>query len=164
MFSAYHELTGDWAMMGNVGWQDWSRFGKVDVSVATANPASLTADRNYQDTWHVALGTQYRLHPEWVVSTGFAYDSSMVKDKNRTLSLPVGETYKFGLGALWQKTPTLNLGFSYELAWGGDMPVDQERGPLAGRVAGDFKNTALHFFGLTVTWGTGVRMGPGGTT
>ena len=50
MFSAYHELTGAWAIMGDVGWQDWSRFGKVDV---TANPTSLTFNRKYQDTWHV---------------------------------------------------------------------------------------------------------------
>jgi len=42
------------------------------------------------------------------------------------------------------------------------MPVDQNRGPLAGRVAGDFKNTAFHFFAVTVTWGEGVKMGPGG--
>jgi len=162
MFSAYHELTRNWAVMGDVGWQDWSRFGKVDISVDTANPTSLTTNLQYRDTWHLGFGTQYRLNPAWVVSTGFGYDSSMVKDKNRTLSVPVGEAYKFGFGALWQTTPTLNLGFSYELAWGGDMPVDQNRGPLAGRVAGDFKNTALHFFALSVSWGEGAQMGPGG--
>src|SRR5690606_25316456 len=66
MFSAYHELTSNWVLMGNVGWQDWSEFGKVDITVATANPTSLTATREYQDTWHVAIGTQYRFHPEWV--------------------------------------------------------------------------------------------------
>ena len=43
----------------------------------------------------------------------------MVKDKHRTLDVPLGETYKFGFGALWQTTPTFDLGFSYELAWGG---------------------------------------------
>ncbi len=86
----------------------------------------------------------------------------MVEDEDRTLNVPVGETYKFGLGALWQATPTLNLGFSYELAWAGDMPVDVNRGPLAGRVAGEYKYTALHFFALTVTWGEGVQMGPWG--
>ncbi|MDH5576404.1 MAG: hypothetical protein OEY80_13040, partial [Nitrospirota bacterium] len=58
--------------------------------------------------------------------------------------------------------PTLNLGFSYELAWAGDMPVDQNRGPLAGRVAGDFKNTTIHFFAFTMTWGEGIQMGPRG--
>ena len=28
MFSAYHQLTDSWAIMGNIGWQDWSDFGK----------------------------------------------------------------------------------------------------------------------------------------
>jgi len=32
MVSAYHELTDKWAVMGNVGWQQWSEFGKVDVT------------------------------------------------------------------------------------------------------------------------------------
>jgi hypothetical protein len=61
------------------------------------------------------------LNPEWVSSTGFAYDSSMVKDKHRTLDVPVGETYKFGGGVLWKATPTINLGLSYELAGGGGI-------------------------------------------
>ena len=156
MFSAYHDLTSQWAIMGNFGWQDWSRFGKVDVSINSPNPRSLITDLNYQDTWHVAFGTQYRMNPAWVLSTGFAYDSSMVKDKDRSLALPVGETYKFGFGAQWQASSSINLGFSYELTWIGDLPVDQNRGPLAGRVAGDFKNTTLNFFALSVTWGGGV--------
>jgi len=60
MFSAYHEINRQWAVMGNVGWQNWSRFGKVDVQINSSNPASLTVDSDYNDTWHVALGVQYR--------------------------------------------------------------------------------------------------------
>jgi long-chain fatty acid transport protein len=39
-----------------------------------------------------------------------------------------------------------------EFMWGGDMSVDQERGPLAGRVAGEFENTAFHFVALNLSW------------
>jgi long-chain fatty acid transport protein len=31
MFSAYHQLTDRWAIMGNIGWQEWSAFGKQDL-------------------------------------------------------------------------------------------------------------------------------------
>ena len=41
---------------------------------------------------------------------------------------------------------------SYQFAWLGDMPVDQERGPLAGRVAGEFGNTTFSFFALNLKW------------
>ena len=56
MFSAYHDLNDRWAIMGNLGWQDWSEFGKVGVAVASEDTSSLTVDRNYKDTWHVAFG------------------------------------------------------------------------------------------------------------
>ena len=42
MFSAYHEFNKQWAIMGNVGWQNWSRFGQVDVGINSSNPTSLT--------------------------------------------------------------------------------------------------------------------------
>ena len=44
MFSVYHEFTDRLALMANLGWQDWSRFGRVDVSVDADNDASLTTD------------------------------------------------------------------------------------------------------------------------
>ncbi len=50
IFSVYHDLTDNWAVMGNLGWQEWSEFGMVGVSVSAANTTSLTADRNYDDT------------------------------------------------------------------------------------------------------------------
>jgi hypothetical protein len=43
--------------------------------------------------------------------------------------------------------------FSYELLWLGDLAVDQLRGPLSGRVAGDYEKAAMHFFGASFRWG-----------
>ena len=99
MLSGYHELNAKWALMADVGWQNWSQFGEVDVGVDSANPSSLTKNLNYQDTWHGAIGAQYRASEQWLLSAGFAYDSSAVSDANRTLSLPMGQAYRLGLGA-----------------------------------------------------------------
>lgn len=152
MFSAYHELTSKWALMGNLGWQDWSRFGRAEVSINTDNPTSLTVDSHYKDTWHFALATQYTYSPAWKFSFGIAYDSSAVTDENRTVSVPMGEIKSFAFGAQYSLSPSLALGASYQFAWLGDMPVDQERGPLAGRVAGEFGNTTFSFFALNLKW------------
>jgi long-subunit fatty acid transport protein len=65
MFSAYHDLTDRWAIMGNLGWQEWSEFDKVGVAVTSADTSSLTIDRNYKDTWHVAVGAHYRVAAPW---------------------------------------------------------------------------------------------------
>jgi len=154
MFSAYHELNPQWAIMGNIGWQNWSRFGYVDVGINSSNPTSLTTTSDYNDTWHVALGAQYRPSREtpWTFSCGIAYDSSAVDDDKRTVTVPMGEAWRFALGAQYAFNPNLTLGAAYEFIWGGNMSVDQNRGPLAGRVAGDYSNTSFNFFALNLTW------------
>jgi len=162
ILSGYHELTDRLAVMGNFGWDNWSQFGEAEVGVVSDPPRSLTTVSNYKDTYHVAIGGQYRLNPEWLLNGGFAYDSSMVSAANRSLALPVGATYKWGLGANYLMSPKVKLGFSYELAYIGDMSVSQNRGPLAGQVSGEFKNTMMHFFAFTFNWGSeGVTFGPG---
>jgi long-chain fatty acid transport protein len=164
ILSGYHELSDAWAVMGDFGWENWSQFGKVDVGVfGDQNSVSLTTNIDYNDTYHVGVGTQYRLNPEWLLNGGFAYDSSMVSNANRSIALPVGATYKWGLGANWLMSEKVKLGFSYELAYMGDMSISQNRGPLAGQLTGAYKDAMTHFFALTLNWGSqGVIFGPGG--
>ncbi len=166
MVSTYHEWTDRWATMLDFGWQDWSQFGKVDIGLTGSSAATLstTTSLDYQDTYHVAVGSRYRLNQAWILNTGFAWDSSMIKNRNYTVSLPVGQQYRFGLGAEWQATPTLNVGFSYELAYGGDLPVNQNRGPLAGALVGQFPNSYVNFFQVSFIWGSGDRNQGNGTT
>lgn len=158
--SSYHEFTDRWAMMLDFGWQQWSQFGKVDVAVTSpAVNRNFTTGINYQDTYHVALGNRYRLNDKWLINSGFAYDTSMVNDQDRTVTVPVGQVFRFGLGAEWQANPKLNVALSYELAYTGDMPVNQSRGPLAGTLVGSFPGTYMNFFQISFTWGSGRGSG-----
>jgi long-chain fatty acid transport protein len=152
MASIYQELGSKWAVMGNVGWQQWSRFGQIDVTLVNQNANSLTANANFQDTWHGAGGVMFKAFPDWTFTAGVAYDSSAVKDQDRTVLFPIGETYRFGAGVQWQLRPTMNLGFSYEYALSPDLSVDQFRGPLAGRVSGDYPSPSINFLALNFRW------------
>jgi len=152
MASAYGDV-GDWALMGNIGWENWAEFGKVGVSVTSDTTTSLTQDRNYEDTWHVAVGAQRRLS-DWTISFGTAYDGSVVEDQDRTVDLPLGPALRVGIGGTRkQRGRVPEMVFSYEIVWSGDLAVDQFRGPVAGRVAGDYEQVALHFFGASFRWG-----------
>jgi long-chain fatty acid transport protein len=151
MLGGYHELNDRWALLADVGWQNWSQFGKVDVGVDSATPTSLTKNLNYQDTWHGAIGAQYRASEKWLLSSGFAYDTSAVSDANRTLSLPMGQAYRFGLGAQWQVSQAVSLGAAYDFMWAGNMPVSQDSA-YRGRVSGSFENSWFSFFDVNLTW------------
>jgi long-chain fatty acid transport protein len=152
MFSVYHQCTERLALMANLGWQDWSQFGYVEIGVYSENSDDLTADLDFKDTWHIALGGQYRLSEPWLLSAGIAYDSDMLKGKNVSPMLPVGETWRFALGSHYDWSQNLTLGTAYELAWGGDLDVNLDRGPLAGRVSGTYENVAIHIFSLNAEW------------
>ncbi len=151
MLSGYRELSQRWALLANVGWQNWHQFGKVDVGVDSANPTSLNQELNYQDTWHGAVGAQFRPSQDWTLSGGIAYDTSAVEDENRTLSLPVGENFRIGVGAQWQLSRKLRLGAAYEFLWAGDMTVVQDS-IYRGRISGAFEESWFSFAALNLVW------------
>jgi len=153
MIGAYHELSPQWALMADFGWQNWEQFGKVEVGVQSDTSPSLTADLNYENTWHAAIGAIYKLSEDWRLTTGFAYDSSPVDDQNRTVTMPMGEAWRVGLGASWQMNESVNFNAGYEFLWAGDMSVDQGAdASLRGRVAGDYADSFFSFFTVNMTW------------
>ena len=56
----------------------------------------------------------------------------------------MGETYRFGAGTQYRWNDHLSCAFAYEVVWIGTLNVDQQRGPLSGRVAGEYNSAAIH--------------------
>ncbi len=157
MVSAYHDLNEHWALMADFGWQNWSHFGEVTVGVEKPGPASAgistSVNSNYQDTFHGAFGAQYRPCDQWQFTGGVAFDSSAVESQFRTVTLPMGQAWRFGLGALYHISPKVDLGLAYEYMWGGTMSVDQGSDTsLRGRVAGSYNDTWFSFFAANLSW------------
>jgi long-chain fatty acid transport protein len=152
MVSGYHELTDRLAILGDVGWQDWSKFGYFGITVSSADTTSLTVNENYQDTWHVAFGMQYKLTPLWLLSAGVAYDSSMVKNADRKAWLPADRQIRVGAGAQYQWSEDITVGFAYEYADFGENELRQDGGPLQGDLNGNYSSFNAHFFDATLTW------------
>jgi long-chain fatty acid transport protein len=154
MVGIFQDINTNWAVMADVGWQQWSKFGEVAVGLNTANPSNsknFTTQLNYQDTWHGAIGVQYRASEKWRFTAGFAYDTSAVDNADRTVSLPMGATSRYGLGAFYKVSETMDVGAAYELAWSGDMPVTQSSA-YRGTVSGSYNNACFNFFSLNLNW------------
>jgi len=152
MASFAQSLDDHWTLLGNAGWQDWSAFGKVDVQVVNSNSSSITVNQNFKDTWHAAIGAAVRTSPSWTITFGTAYDSSCVDDADRSPTLPLGAAARLGVGVLHPLSQKLDLGLAYEVAWGGTLSIDQNRGPLAGRLSGDYEDTSLRFLTANLKW------------
>jgi long-chain fatty acid transport protein len=152
MFSAYHEITPKWTVMGNLGWQNWTKFGYTGVGVtSTATDATTSANvnANYDDTFHVAVGAHYRFHPHWRATAGFAYDSSPAGDADRTVAMPLDRQLRYSAGLIYEVTERITLGLAYTFIDAGSADVNQTRGPLAGTVQGDYSPNHIHVVGLS---------------
>lgn len=112
---------------------------------------ATTLNLKYDDTWHGAVGAAYKATEKWTLTGGFAYDTSAVSDGNRTVTLPMGEAYRFGLGALFHKSEKFDFGAGFEFIWSGDMKVSQESG-YRGDISGSYDNVYFTFFTMNMTW------------
>ncbi|MEJ2198261.1 MAG: outer membrane protein transport protein [Desulfuromonadales bacterium] len=150
MFSAYHKVTNRLALMGNIGWQEWSSFGESAISLASTSTRDLTLDRDFDDTWHFALGLQYQIDDPWLLSVGIAYDESPVSDSNRTPDMPLDRQWRYATGLQYELSEDMTIGCAYEFLDAGDAEINQNRGALAGAIVGDYSSNYIHFFNINL--------------
>jgi long-chain fatty acid transport protein len=152
MLSGYHQLNPRWAIMGNIGWQDWSEFGKQDLTLRSTTSTTFTQDLDYDDTWHFALGAQYRFADPWLWSFGVAYDTSPTDEDTRTPDLPLDRQIRIGTGIQYDWNEDVTVGAAYEYVDLGDAEIDQDGGPLQGPLKGEYDTNAIHFFAVNLIW------------
>ena len=157
MGSFFHTVNERWALLGNVGWQQQSRLGKIAVGLDdTTNPTSLTANLNFKDTWHGALGAQYSPGGQWRYNFGVAYDSSMYRASTVLPILPSGWAWRFGLGAQKEVRKDFSWGVAATYVYGGTLDVNQQALPVAaggkGNLVGSFNNIGSLYMAANFNW------------
>jgi long-chain fatty acid transport protein len=111
----------------------------------------MAATRNYEDSWHVALGCQYKLNYEVLLTGSAAYDSSMFKKESRTADAVIGDAYRFSFGGQYNWKKTLNLGLGYTFVWNTDRENDPSESLYDFNHSGEDKNNSLHIMGANLT-------------
>ncbi|MCP5363992.1 MAG: outer membrane protein transport protein [Hyphomicrobiales bacterium] len=112
-FGAYHDITDQWAVMGEAAWTRWSRFDELRIQFANPNqPDSITAEE-WNDTWFFALGATYRPSEPWALRFGVAYDQSPIPEDKRTPRIPDDNRYWISIGASYQPNDAFTFGFGY---------------------------------------------------
>jgi long-chain fatty acid transport protein len=119
--SIYHEINDQFAILGTVGWEDWSTFDNVNISVARG---SAKLPRNWDDTWKFAAGLHYRPVEKWLLQTGIAYDTSPTDSDDRTADMPMDQQLRLAVGAQYKWNEKFSLGGAFEYACYGDAKID----------------------------------------
>jgi long-chain fatty acid transport protein len=70
--------------------------------------------------------------PPWLLTAGFAYDSSPVSDTNRTVAFAVDRQFRYAGGVQYDISPTLTVGAALTIIDAGNAPINQAGGPERG--------------------------------
>ena len=155
--SLFHQINPKLALLADGGWSDWSAFSFQEMSLG---PVTIPVNRGWIDTWRIGLGLQYQFKPQWMLQAGMSYDSSPVAASKRTPDLPVGQWWRWSIGAQRKLNETMELGFSYTFVWFGRGIVDDVALPPDGSVVldGRYQQNSAHFWGINFKWkfGTGT--------
>jgi len=140
MLSVVHDLNNSWSVMGDLGWQDWSVYGGNQIYFSGQQ---VERTSRLRDSWHTALGLQFRPDERWRLNAGIAYDSSFYKHQDDTaMTMPSGDAWRFGTGAQYQVTPSSSVGAAFEYL---NMSSSAVSSPL---LRGEYRDPNLYFFSM----------------
>lgn len=135
----------------------WSTYKDLDFhygsSIGPYAPYfGVVTPKNWEDCNAYRLGLSYKATKITTLMAGFAYDETPAPDSSLGFELPDSNAYLFSLGARFQVTPQMNVGFGLLY----DMKTDRSANNLAagGRVDGEFTNSSaiLATVGLSYTF------------
>ncbi|WP_291987323.1 outer membrane protein transport protein [Candidatus Accumulibacter sp. ACC007] len=119
ILSVSQQLSDRWEMLGDVSWTGWSSIQDVDImrtSGVLSGSAAQILHADFQNTYRVALGANYKYTDAIKFMFGIAYDQTPVKSAStRLTSLPDNDRTWFTVGTQWKpaKEQTLEVGAAY---------------------------------------------------
>jgi len=158
MGSIFSQVSDRWALLGSIGWQQWSKFGQVMFGIDnTLDPKSLTQELDFKDTWHLAAGAQYRINAPWLLNFGIGYDSDFQDGSSVSPMLPANSAWRFGAGIENQVSKTFKWGVATEYFYGGTLDTNlQSTLPVAvgqrGDLVGSYDNIGTLFASVYFNW------------
>jgi long-chain fatty acid transport protein len=148
-FSVAHRMNERLELLGDVTWWQWSKIQRVPLvrtsGSLSGQPVSTFAF-DFDDSYRVSIGANYKLNPAWMLKFGFAYDQTPVPSaEQRTVRLPDNDRYWFSAGAKFQMSKAGALDFGYTFIQVKDADIRNNGGtgapPATGFVSGSYKAT-----------------------
>jgi long-chain fatty acid transport protein len=147
-----HDFNDRWSGYATWGWDNWSEMNEVLLST---NSRGLTLPRNWEDTYHYALGADYRLDDQWTLRAGIAYDTSPVDEDDRTTDMPMDEQIRYAIGADYLRDSGMKVSGSLVYADYGDAEIENSGDLGLAGFSGQYQTNEIWFASLSFNWPLG---------
>lgn len=157
--SGFHSLNDKVDLLASARWTKWSRFDELRIIFDNGLPDAVTPE-NWDDTWTLSLGANYKLSDLWTLRFGYSHDQSPVPDEFRTVRIPDSDRDWFTLGASYSPSQSMTVDFGFAYLTGDDAPISDTTaiaGPptapsiVTNSLEGSYDGDA-YIFGIGAQW------------
>ena len=151
-----HDLNEQWSLHATWGWDNWIEMQDIFLST---NTGGTSLPRNWEDTYHYAVGADYRLDRHWTLRAGVAYDTDPTDAKDRTADMPLDEQYRYAAGFDYLRDTGMRISGSLVYADYGSADIESDRAPPLFGLKGDYQTNEIWFANVSFNWllGGGAR-------
>lgn len=137
------ELGRGFTLLGTVGWEDWSRFDNLPLSVRRLD---TRIDTGWHDTFHFSLGLRHQWSERLMLQGGVTFDTSPQDSDDRIAALPVDRQTRVAVGAQYQWTENINVGAAFQYFNGGPGKINNET------LKGEYDSNDIFFLAFNLSW------------
>ena len=141
--SLYHKINEKFAILGTIGWEQWSDFDSVVISGPNQE---IALPKNWDDTWHFSGGIHYMLNEKWMLQAGITYDTNPSEATYRTPDMPIDRQWRYAVGAQYTLRENLTLGGAFQYADYGSADIVNDL------LLGNYSDNQIYFFALNANW------------
>lgn len=140
-----------WTMLADVTWTKWSRFDKLVVNYANAQPTT-TIPENWQDSLRYSLGVNYQADAKWIYRAGLALDETPIATaEDRTPRLPDSDRTWLSLGVGYKMSNTSSIDVGYTHIFFDDTPINNTDASFKHTLTGTYAVSA-DIFSAQYSW------------
>lgn len=147
-----HDFGNRWIGYATLGWENWSQMDEVLLST---NNRGIALPYDWHDTYHSALGFDYRWDEQWTLRAGMAYDTSPTNGNDRTADMPIDEQFRYAIGADYQRDSGLKISGTLVYADYGDAEISNSGDRNVIGFSGDYKTNEIWFTSVSFNWPLG---------
>jgi len=121
--SGYHRF-GQWALMGDITWTQWSTLDELRIDYANAGVADDVTTLKWDDTIRMAVGVTWFFSDQWTWRGGLAFDQTPVPSASlQTPAIPDEDSFWLSLGGSWKFAEKWGLLFGGAYIWGNSADI-----------------------------------------
>ena len=134
-------------------WEEWSVFNelRIDLDQPIAGQTSKVSPRDWNNTYAVNLGAQFRFNDTYSLLAGYLYETNPVPDATLEPAIPDGDSHLFAIG-LDARYGKVRVDISYGLQMEGDRTKRNTISAPDGSTANGTYKSRIHLAGISVSY------------